>query len=80
MIDKKTEVDVACEILSVNQEPMYYMDLIREIGKRNGKDYSIETINNIYTAFNLDNRLEHQGEGYWFLTNYRGLMVFRKEK
>ena len=80
MIDKKTEVDVACEILHANQEPMYYMDLIREIGKKNGKDYNIETINSIYTAFNLDNRLEHQGEGYWFLTNYRGLMVFRKEK
>ena len=80
MNDKKRDVDVACEILGSQQEPMYYLDLIQEIGKKTGKEYNEEAINLVYTTLNLDNRLEHQGEGYWFLTNYRGVASAKKEK
>ena len=78
--EKKRDVDVACEILENQQEPMYYLDLIQEIGKKTGKEYDAETINMVYTTLNLDNRLEYQGEGYWFLTNYRGVASAKKEK
>jgi DNA-directed RNA polymerase delta subunit len=73
----KSETDLACEVLTKNKEPMQYLDLIQAIGKKlKKKNYDNETINSIYTALNMDNRLEYQGDGYWFLT---GSQIVKKK-
>jgi DNA-directed RNA polymerase delta subunit len=74
----KSELDWACEILEKNREPMFYLELIRAVGKKTKTAYGHEAVNSLYTAMNMDNRLEYEGEGYWFLTNGRG--VSRKER
>ena len=64
---KKSEADWALDILLENQEPMFYLDLINEIGKRLKKELSEKQIVSIYTRLNLDNRLTYEGDGLWFL-------------
>ncbi|HOQ08544.1 MAG TPA: DNA-directed RNA polymerase subunit delta [Syntrophomonadaceae bacterium] len=68
---KRSEADWAVEILLEKQEPMYYLDLIKEISNRMGRKQDERTLSSIYTRLNLDNRLVHQGEGYWFYDTNR---------
>ncbi len=63
---KKSEADWAVDILTVNGEPMHYMQLITEIAEKMGRKTDTNTLTSIYTRINLDNRLLYQGEGYWF--------------
>jgi DNA-directed RNA polymerase subunit delta len=63
---KKSEADWAVEILTVNGEPMHYLQLITEIAEKMGRKTDIGTLTSIYTRLNLDNRLIYQSEGYWF--------------
>ncbi|SHH07271.1 DNA-directed RNA polymerase subunit delta [Thermosyntropha lipolytica DSM 11003] len=63
---KKSETDLALEILKERMEAMYYADLLREIARRMGKEADPETMTSIYTRLNLDHRLVHQGDGYWY--------------
>lgn len=66
---KKSEADWALDILLENQEPMFYLDLVNEIGKRLKKELSEKQIVSIYTRLNLDNRLTYEGDGLWFYDN-----------
>ncbi|WP_296862691.1 DNA-directed RNA polymerase subunit delta [Thermosyntropha sp.] len=68
---KKSETDLAVDILMENKEPMYYRDLLKEIALRMNKNDDPETITSIYTRLNLDNRLDYQGDGYWFYDTSR---------
>lgn len=63
---KKSETDLAVEILQEKNEPMYYADLLREIVKRMGRNADPETMTSVYTRLNLDHRLVYQGDGYWY--------------
>lgn len=64
---KKTEADLAVEILLENQEPMYYETLLKEIALRMGRDQQISTLVPIFSRLNLDHRLQYQGDGFWYL-------------
>jgi hypothetical protein len=50
---KKTEADLAVEILLEHQEPMYYETLLKEIAQRMGRDQQISTLVPIYSRLNL---------------------------
>lgn len=63
---KKSETDLAVEILLEKKEPMYYADLLKEIALRMNKPDDPETLTSIYTRLSLDNRLDYQGDGYWY--------------
>ncbi|HOB11551.1 MAG TPA: DNA-directed RNA polymerase subunit delta [Syntrophomonadaceae bacterium] len=68
---KRSEADWAVEILLEKQEPVYYLDLVKEISKRMGRSQDDYSLTSIYTRLNLDNRLVHQGDGYWFYDTNR---------
>lgn len=63
---KKSEADLALEIMAEKQEPVYYRDLLMEIAARMGRKQDNLTLTSIYTRLNMDNRLDYQGDGYWF--------------
>ncbi|NLB87993.1 MAG: DNA-directed RNA polymerase subunit delta [Syntrophomonadaceae bacterium] len=63
---KKSEADWAIEIMMEKQEPIFYKDLIMEIAARMGRKQDNQTLTSIYTRLNMDNRLDYQGDGYWF--------------
>ena len=73
---KKSEADWALDILLENQEPMFYLDLINEIGKRLKKELSEKQIVSIYTRLNLDNRLTYEGDGLWFYDNNKLTVIY----
>ncbi|NLO21940.1 MAG: DNA-directed RNA polymerase subunit delta [Syntrophomonadaceae bacterium] len=64
---KKTEADLAVEILLENQESMFYEALLKEIAARMGRDQKISTLVPIFSRLNLDHRLQYQGDGFWYL-------------
>lgn len=68
---KKSETDHALDILIEKQEPVYYADLLHEIAKRMNRSEDSHTLTSIYTRLNLDNRLDYQGDGYWFFDTNR---------
>lgn len=68
---KKSETDLAVDILLERMEPMYYADLLREIVNRMGRNADPETMTSIYSRLNLDHRLVYQGEGYWYVDTNR---------
>ncbi|MDD2511118.1 MAG: DNA-directed RNA polymerase subunit delta [Syntrophomonas sp.] len=68
---KKSEADWAVDILSEKQEAMFYADLIKEVAKMMGKKKDPGSLTSIYTRINLDNRLVHQGQGYWYFDTNR---------
>ncbi|MEQ8173802.1 MAG: DNA-directed RNA polymerase subunit delta [Syntrophomonadaceae bacterium] len=70
---RKSEIDLAVDILVEKQQPIYCMDLVREVAARMGKRDDPETLTSMYTRFNLDNRLVYQGEGYWYYDTNRPL-------
>jgi DNA-directed RNA polymerase subunit delta len=63
---KKSEADWAVEILQEKQEPLQYLDLIKEICDKMGKKANLDTITSVYTRLNMDNRLVYEGDGYWY--------------
>lgn len=68
---KRSEADWAVEILLEKQEPVYYLELVKEISQRMGRSQDDYSLTSIYTRLNLDNRLVHQGDGYWFYDTNR---------
>lgn len=68
---KRSEADWAVEILLEKKEPVYYLELIKEISKRMGRSEDEHTLTSIYTRLNLDNRLVYQGDGFWFYDTNR---------
>lgn len=68
---KRSEADWAVEILLERQEPVYYLELVKEISQRMGRSQDDYSLTSIYTRLNLDNRLIHQGDGYWFYDTNR---------
>lgn len=68
---KRSEADWAVEILLERKEPVYYLELIREISERMGRSQDSSALTSVYTRLNLDNRLIHQGDGYWFYDTNR---------
>lgn len=74
---RKSEIDWAVDILVEKQEPMYYMDLVREVAARMGKRDNPENLTSMYTRLNLDNRLVYQGDGYWYYDTNRPLKDHR---
>lgn len=73
---KRSEADWAVEILREKQEPVFYGDLVKEIAKKMSKKQDTVTLLSIYTRLNLDSRLVHQGEGYWYYDETR---IHRRE-
>jgi DNA-directed RNA polymerase subunit delta len=71
-IDEMPMVDLAFEILKAANEPMYYRDLIREIGKIRGlsEDRINEVIAQIYTEINIDGRFACVGSNVWGLKRW----------
>lgn len=63
---KKSEADWAVEILQAKEEPLQYLELIRDICTKMGKKANIGTITSVYTRINMDNRLVYEGDGYWY--------------
>ncbi len=63
---KKTEVDLAVEILMEKMEPMFFKELIHEIAERMGRQQDIPTLTSIYSRLNVDNRMVYEGDGYWY--------------
>lgn len=63
---KKTEVDLAVEILMEKMEPMFFKELIHEIAARMGRQQDIPTLTSIYSRLNVDNRMVYEGDGYWY--------------
>lgn len=68
-MEKKSEADWAYTIIEEKDGPVYYRDLIEEIVNRMNKERNPKTMASIYTRINIDNRLQHIGEGYWVLRN-----------
>lgn len=68
---KKSEADWAVEILEGNSEPMYYLDLLKQIAEKMNRKTEADTLNSIYTRINLDNRLVYQSEGFWYYDTRR---------
>ncbi len=68
---KKTEADLAVEILLEGQEPMYYEDLLKKIAARMGRDDQISTLVTIFSRLNMDHRLVYQGDGFWYFDTKR---------
>jgi len=68
---KKSEADLAVEILLEQQEPMYYENLLKEIATRMGRDEEIPTLATIFSRLNLDHRLAYQGDGFWYFDSKR---------
>jgi DNA-directed RNA polymerase subunit delta len=66
-MEKKSEADWAYTIIEEKGGPVFYRDLIEEIIKRMNKPKDVKTMASIYTRINIDNRLNHIGEGYWVL-------------
>lgn len=66
-MEKKSEADWAYTIIEEKGGPVFYRDLIEEIIKRMNKPKDAKTMASIYTRINIDNRLNHIGEGYWVL-------------
>ena len=64
---KKSEADWAYTIIEEKGGPVFYRDLVEEIIKRMNKPKDAKTMASIYTRINIDNRLNHIGEGYWVL-------------
>jgi len=71
-IEEMPMVDLAFEILKTANEPMYYRDLIQEIGRIRG--FSEEKINEviaqIYTEINIDGRFACVGSNVWGLKRW----------
>lgn len=70
---RKSEIDWAVDILVEKQQPMYCLDLVREVAQRMGKRDDAETLSSMYTRINLDNRMVYQGDGYWYYDTNRPL-------
>lgn len=70
---RKSEIDLAVDILVEKQQPMYCLDLVREVAQRMGKRDDAETLSSMYTRINLDNRMVYQGDGYWYYDTNRPL-------
>ena len=68
---KRSEADIAVEILMERQEPMFYQELIREIGKTLQMEYTDQEMVEVYTHLNMDNRLEYKGDGMWYFVSNR---------
>ncbi len=66
-MEKKSEADWAYAIIAEKGGPVFYRDLVEEIIERMNKPKDPKTMASIYTRINLDNRLNHIGEGYWVL-------------
>jgi len=66
-MEKKSEADWAYTIIEEKGGPVFYRDLIEEIIVRMNKPKDAKTMTSIYTRINIDNRLNHIGEGYWVL-------------
>jgi len=71
-IEEMPMVDLAFEILKAANEPMYYRDLIREIGRVRGMsdDRINEVIAQIYTEINIDGRFACVGNNIWGLKRW----------
>lgn len=67
-MEKKSEADWAYTIIEEKGGPVFYRDLIEEIIERMNKSKDDKTMASIYTRINIDNRLNHIGEGYWVLS------------
>lgn len=63
---KKSEADWAIEIMAEKKEPIFYKELIAEIAAKMGRKSDDFSLTSIYTRLNMDNRLDYQGDGYWF--------------
>ena len=63
---KKSEADWAIEIMEEKKEPIFYKDLIKERADKMGRKKDDYSLTSIYTRLNMDNRLDYQGDGYWF--------------
>ncbi len=68
---KRSEADWAVEIILERKEPVYYLELIRLISDRMGRRQDPSSLTSIYSRINLDNRLIHQGDGFWFYDTNR---------
>ena len=68
---RKSEADIAVEILMERKEPLFYQELIREVSKRLGIVYTEQEMVEVYTRLNMDNRLEYKGEGMWYFVSNR---------
>jgi len=68
---RKSEADIAVEILMERKEPLFYQELIREVSKRLGIEYTEQEMVEVYTRLNMDNRLEYKGEGMWYFVSNR---------
>jgi DNA-directed RNA polymerase subunit delta len=71
---KRSEADWAVEILLEKKEPVYYLELIKEISKRMGRSQDDQALTSVYTRINLDNRLVYEGDGFWFYDTNRILV------
>lgn len=71
-IEEMPMVDLAFEILKAANEPMYYRDLIREVGRVRGlTDEQInDVIAQIYTEINIDGRFACVGNNVWGLKRW----------
>jgi DNA-directed RNA polymerase subunit delta len=71
-IEEMPMVDLAFEILKAANEPMYYRDLIREIGRVRGmsEERINEVIAQIYTEINIDGRFACVGNNVWGLKRW----------
>lgn len=71
-IEEMPMVDLAFEILKAANEPMYYRDLIHEIGKVRGlsEEQINDVIAQIYTEINIDGRFACVGSNVWGLKRW----------
>ena len=71
-IEEMPMVDLAFEILKAANEPMYYRDLIREVGRVRGMtdEQLNDVIAQIYTEINIDGRFACVGNNIWGLKRW----------
>ena len=69
---KRSETDVAHDILSEKNEAMYYKDLVLEVidKKRKPVQSLSHAISEVYTLINMDSRFHYEGDGKWGLTEW----------
>ena len=65
-------VELACEILRANKEPLYFRDLMTEIkGLRAlSEDQAMDVISRLYTEINIDGRFICVGQNVWGLKRW----------
>jgi DNA-directed RNA polymerase subunit delta len=69
---KKTEVDLAYQVLQENRQVMYFRDLINKVLniQKESAHGIAQSMAEVHTQINMDSRFVHMGKGMWGLAEW----------